>query len=74
MKMELPHGKSNRIRRIEIRAEAIIKGAHWALEPDSTDINHGEEAEIGAAKVLANEWINNPPPVSPAGVGRKGIK
>ena len=54
--MQLPHGHENTWNRIELRAEAITRGAHWATETDATDINPAEDREIAAAKELAQSW------------------
>jgi hypothetical protein len=50
--MNLPRGNTQHARyeRIGIRAEGILRGAPWAEEPDSTDINENEQAEIEAAR------------------------
>ncbi len=54
--MTLPHGIENKQERIQIRAEAILRGAPWAEMPDDTDINSEEAAEIEAARELAKKW------------------
>lgn len=66
--MQLPHGIENRRRRIEIRAEAIVMGAHWAEQPDASDINEGEKEEIEEARRLAEKWQRaaaDPAPYNP---------
>lgn len=55
--MQLPHGAENRAKRIDLRAEALVRNNPSALHSDTTDINHDEEAEIAEAKKLANAWI-----------------
>jgi hypothetical protein len=54
--MNLPHGADNRQKRIAMRAEAIARGAWWGDQPDESDINSDEAAEIAAAKALAASW------------------
>jgi hypothetical protein len=54
--MTLPRGPENNQRRIQIRAEAILRGVWWAEMPDETDINPEEGAEIAAARELALKW------------------
>lgn len=58
MRLELRHGNTpnDKRARIEARAMAICQGAHWATEPDDSDINSDEAEEIEAAKVLAAKW------------------
>ncbi len=56
--MNLPHGNTQRDRyeRIGIRAEGILRGAPWAEEHDTNDINENEDVEIEAARKLATQW------------------
>lgn len=44
-RLELPHGAANRAKRIDLRAEALVRNNPHAL------------AEIAEAKKLANAWI-----------------
>jgi hypothetical protein len=54
--MNLPHGPENKQKRIAMRAEAIARGAWWGDQPDETDINSDEAAEIAASKALAANY------------------